>query len=514
MSNQKIGTKAQRKAIRMNATGNHHVIPAHIHIPSMNDHGVMRMFSPPTEEEHLVYSKPNAVVDIRFHTLVLNPTPQTICELCGEDVLLEPFMQYDKYAHTRVCHTCMTTHVSQCAKCGNDTTSVELAIMRDGTTHLICHECRLSYFSQCDVCGIVCYDAISTTVNGKTMCPHCVTEYKKKNYYCGRCDTWIATELKMVSPRNNHAICPSCFATEIREAANIGKPKKQIQPYVKTDGSVFFSTEGGTKRFYGVELEAQNGREPSEQEDTLLQELWNFKECVIKRDGSISRGFETVTFPLEINYHVKYFNWHKYCQILEQYGFKGHEDPDAGFHIHASKAAWGATPTTQKKKLPALVYLLDREDWRKEWKKFSRRANKYVMHCIHEGDFHGGDDPFSYCRFYDIRWNDCSIIEGYAKAIDINKSQRNKILNFWTYNSAGNHVQSPVTVEWRMNKSTLVPDTIFATLEMYDVLVNISAGKWTEEKLRAMRWEDLCRAIPGKYNHLAKYLKDQKIWRV
>jgi len=502
MSNQKLN-RNQRKAIRVHATVGTTIIPNHISIPKFP----FSMFGARLEEEHLVYPRNVRISKRPFFQLngLPNETTATICPLCGEDVLLEPFMANDARARMRVCHTCKTTRVSKCAKCGEETTQLELAMMRDGTTKAVCVECERNYFSYCKDCGMLCYDQTLVQINGKSRCPTCASAYKKKNYKCQNCGTWIPTEMKMQHPDSAGAyICPSCFAGVLQYNASLGKPKKVIFPYGKTDGSVFFSTEPGTERFYGVELEKQNGKYPEDQEDSLLQELWHFKECVLKRDASISYGYETVTFPLGLDYHIRHFNWKLYCEIHERYGFKAHEDPDAGMHIHVSRRAWGKTPATQKKRLPALVYLLDRQDWRKEWKKFSRRANKYVMEEIDNGDFSGGTDPFHYCRFYDVDWANRTLAEGYNEVVRVNRSYRNRILNF----------QSSPTVEWRMLKSTLVPNTIFANLEMYDVLVGISSGRWTESKLRAMRWEDLCRAIPGKYNHLVNYLKDQRLWRI
>ena len=63
--------------------------------------------------------------------------------------------------------------------------------------------------------------------------------------------------------------------------------------------------------FYGVELEIDRGGECNQTAEKLY-EIANRNDDRIycKHDGSLSDGFEMVSYPMTLDYHINNMNWH------------------------------------------------------------------------------------------------------------------------------------------------------------------------------------------------------------
>jgi hypothetical protein len=505
MSQRNLNRK-ERKAIRIAATIGATILPNHESIPKFP----FSMFGTRLEEEHLVYRRAHVLTPSMGFELVqalrTPEPPRMTCELCGEEVELHPYMQVDGRAHLRVCHTCKTTRVNKCDKCHSHTAVVTMVTMKDGKAGAVCQECLGSYYSPCDVCGKIVYDGLHNTVNGLSMCRDCVSEYKAKNHYCGRCGKWIPQEAKMTSDAGVE-VCPTCFAKEVNAKVNAGKPLKKCKGYSSTGGQVFFSTEAAKILFLGAEVEVTNGHYPDDYDRSnpeFAQALEAFQEMERKSDGSVSLGHEIATQAMEIRYHQNFFQWKKMMELHIQHGFDGHDSPHAGLHIHGSLAFFGERATAARNlKLGKLLFMLDRQDWRDNWKKFSRRDNKAVRAANIR-------DPWGYCQWYDIDWDNTTLVAGLEKAMSNNRQYRNRVLNFY------NHHSSPVkplkTVEWRGLKSHANYRVILAAIEMMDLLCRIAESKITEAAIRAMTWKQLCKKVPNSSPDLVWYLQSKHLW--
>jgi hypothetical protein len=282
---------------------------------------------------------------------------------------------------------------------------------------------------------------------------------------------------------------------------------KKCIGYTSTGGKVFFSTDPAKILFLGGEVELTNGHYPDDYDridPTFAEDLMGFQEAERKSDATVSHGHEWATQAMELGYHQQYFRWKECMALHVRHGFDGHDSPKAGFHVHASLAFFGQKATAARNlKIGKLLYMLDRQEWRPQWEKFSRRNNKAVRDA-------GITDPWGYCAFYNIDWSRYSFVDGFAKALDENKNYRNRVLNFY------NHHTSPVkllkTVEWRGLKSHTNHQVILAGFEMMDLLCRIAEGKTTESGIRAMTWKQLCRKVPNSSPNLVWYLQSKHLW--
>lgn len=90
-------------------------------------------------------------------------------------------------------------------------------------------------------------------------------------------------------------LCDSCYNssyTNCTECCYDSHRQESIHPYHYKPDPVFF---GEGSRFFGVELEVDEGGEEDDAAEELL--LITGDQMYIKHDGSLDEGFEMVTHP-------------------------------------------------------------------------------------------------------------------------------------------------------------------------------------------------------------------------
>jgi hypothetical protein len=484
--------------------------------------GFGTMFPPAIEEIHpLNHERP--ANPLGFVDVALNKVPyrveQAICPICGLEYpkVIGIFVETD---NTRVCPSCYREKMICCDTCGEVTIHLRMAHMRDGRRGLMCRRCIDAHYERCDGCNTWVHESTMDTVNNMRMCPSCDEKYRIENHKCRICGAWVPVTHTMMSPTGAR-VCIPCGI----KASSPALPELRIGGYHKTSGNVLLSTVGSQNRHYGIEWEGENGKLPSEQDATLWQALhaW-IKMAEPKEDGSVRRGMEWATKPMDLKFHREFFGWEGFFDIVERHGFKAHESLNAGLHISVSNLSF---KKSQTRGMAAFTFLWNNPVWRTEIQKFSRRRNKYIREAIASRTI--SDDPWGYCSFYPdnmfapryvptslpaSRRKDYSIVEGLKDCILHNKTDRNSNVNFWDYDYARSRkVRKPACIEVRIFKSTNIKETLIAAIELCDVFVDISTSKWTEATLRALTWEDVCRAVPSTHTALKHYLSAQKLWR-
>lgn len=161
---------------------------------------------------------------------------------------------------------------------------------------------------------------------------------------------------------------------------------------------VFCRTKVSEKRnrtpFMGFELEV-DAREYVDL-DTLTDDTDNimntdFDFIHYERDCSLNRGFENISQPASLEYHIsmreKYEKWFK---LLVDNGLRSHNTSTCGLHIHIDNEFLGSNYVEIDRAQAKLVFLFER--FSDELTKFSRRKSSQLHWC----------DTYSEC-FDDIR---------------------------------------------------------------------------------------------------------------
>lgn len=131
--------------------------------------------------------------------------------------------------------------------------------MEDEDT-ILCHDCFDDHYHRCDCC--------SRIIRDDRIC-------------------W----------RNDVPYCEPCFEDFDDE----------IEEYSYKPEPIFY---GKGKRYLGVELEVDNGGKVDSNAESI-KEVANYHEehVYIKSDGSLDDGFEIVSHPMTLDYHMNEMDW-------------------------------------------------------------------------------------------------------------------------------------------------------------------------------------------------------------
>jgi hypothetical protein len=238
---------------------------------------------------------------------------------------------------------------------------------------------------------------------------------------------------------------------------------------------VFFGGNAG----YGLELEIDDGDYKQEAAAAILEAAAD--HVYLKEDGSLSSaGFEIVTHPASLSYHVEHFPWNEICNVALSYGYRSHDTNTCGLHIHASRSLFGASETEQDLTIAKIMLLVDR--WYNDYiVKFARRNLANMRRWADKPDA-------------DIQPNDNE-----ASAVDKSKKTANhryKAIN----------LQNTYTVEFRFFKGTLKVNTILASIQWIDVIIKYCRQTQLKD-LFNVTWNDIF-ANTG-HSELTEYLKQR-----
>ena len=234
--------------------------------------------------------------------------------------------------------------------------------------------------------------------------------------------------------------------------------------------------------FYGVELEIDKGGEEESNAQILLDIAnTNGQKLYCKHDGSINDGFEIVSHPMSLDYHINNMNWLNVFEKAVQMDYRSHNTSTCGLHIHCSRSAFGKDYDEQERAIGRVVFFVERH-WN-ELVKFSRRTLENLNH---------------WAAKYATISNTTE--ETYQKAKD-KRMGRYVAVNLENYN----------TIEFRLFRGTLRYKTFIATLQLVDEIcywaINLS-----DKGMEELSWSDFVAKIPPKKSELIEYLKSKRLY--
>jgi len=252
----------------------------------------------------------------------------------------------------------------------------------------------------------------------------------------------------------------------------------RIHSYTYKPVPVFYGGNAG----YGIELEIDDG--DCRQDAAKDIQAAGGDHIYIKEDGSLSyAGMEIVTHPASLEYHVKHFPWADICDAALYHGYRSHDTDTCGLHIHASRALFGDGLITRDLNIAKCMLLIDAY-WENYVVPFSRRDYEKLDQWAKKPDagISSSDDGYT--------------------AIDKAKKTANK----GRYQAV--NLQNHQTVEFRFFRGTLRRNTIIASIQFLDTLINYA--KKTE--LRDIFKKSFLDIFGNTgYPELTEYLKLRKL---
>lgn len=387
----------------------------------------------------------------------------------------------------QVCRECLDDNYNVCCDCGELVPKDELAETTDGD--YVCGSCRNNGdWFYCEDCERWFKDGNGREVDGRYVCDSCIDhgdyhqcedcgDYHHEDnmhdvggphsyrwvcedcydnyHYCDRCGSWVGDD----DYNFDREMCCTC-AEEDDDENGVHEYHWGHGGWI---GGPFFCNDEPRILMpltYGVEIEMAGG-------DFDIDAMGDGDEMYhFEHDGSLDDdGVELITQPCSLAYHQNEFGWENILQKSTRRGFRSHDctSCSCGFHVHI-----GRRGLTQTDELKLDVWFNRYAEW---WKHIARRNSTW-----------GRMDPdkeMVYC----IR-------------------SRNGSNN---HNAPVNHGNMN-TVEIRVAKGTLNPETVLGTIEAYDAIIHYLRGVGCYElyNLRNKVWNGYVQFLSGRpkeYGH-------------
>ena len=351
----------------------------------------------------------------------------------------------------------------------------------------------------CAHCGEAFPVSQCTNVDGQALCPHCLEEtsvlcqacgtrllredaweaegdlycfscYEENFLHCERCGQIIPRGEACYFPGNEEPYCDDCY-DRIRQ-------RKVIANYYYKPIPFFF---GKGERFFGVELEVDEGGESDENAKEILAQAnpLGREHAYAKHDGSLDEGFEIVTHPMTLAYHCQEMPWQEVLDTAVALGYRSHQADTCGLHVHVNRTAFGPREADQDPVIARILYFVEKH-W-EELLKFSRRTPRQLER---------------WATRYGYREQPQDILEHAKKGY---YGGRYTCVN----------LRNRSTIEFRMFRGTLKYNTLIATLQLVnricDLALNLSDGE-----IQALSWTTFATAC--REPELIRYLKERRLY--
>ena len=353
-----------------------------------------------------------------------------VCTECGHELERGQLTAFD---NAMLCPSCLENLTVTCRCCGD-------RIWReDATDEDLCERCYENYYVHCENCGDVIHEDDA--------------------YYFDSDDD------------RYHPYCSHCYSQE----------ERPIHDYSYKPEPIFYGDDDAL--FMGVELEVDDGGECSENAETLLDIGNSHGEHIyIKHDGSLDEGFEIVTHPMTLRYHMQAMPWLEIMSKAIHMGYRSHKSCTCGLHIHVNRNSFGCSYLEQENAIARLVYFY--EKFWAEILRFSRRTQEQANHWASR---YGG------------------VLASCKKSLEDAKKS-----NIGRYSAV--NLTNSYTVEFRIFRGSLRYNTVIATLQFTHYLCKLAAKK-SDSDFHGMSWSEFVSGIPQtKYPELIDYLKVRRLY--
>ena len=256
----------------------------------------------------------------------------------------------------------MMTETFTCCHCGQAHPLESRVLVGDDA---LCERCANEETVICSRCGERIYRDDNAGDENTTLCQPC---YDRHYTSCERCGRIIhLDDAYYEDDDEDYPLCYECH-THARRNKMIEDYYYKPEPLFRGDGS----------RYFGVELEIDGAGE----DDTSAGQIMGIangnglENLYCKHDGSLDDGFEMVTHPMTLEYHMKEMPWAKILQEAIRLGYTSHQANTCGLHVHVNRDAFGDTEEAQDVVIARILYFFEK-NW-EELLKFSRRTPRQL----------------------------------------------------------------------------------------------------------------------------------------
>lgn len=352
--------------------------------------------------------------------------------------------------------------IKQCEFCGCELTE-EAARHFDGVD--MCKACFDKETTICNDCDTILWVENAEGNSDISLCENCYERYS----HCESCSRLIHNDDTYYDDDSDYPYCHDCFQKLQDES---------IKSYNYKPEPIFY---GSGNLFYGIELEVDEGGESHDNAETLL-DISNCSADVLyaKHDSSINDGFELVSHPMTLDYHINNMKWTDIFDEAIYMNYRSHQTSTCGLHIHVNRSAFGKTTEEQEDAISRIVHFVELH-WN-ELLKLSRRTEYNIN-----------------------RWASRYGISATAK--DTYKNAKDKRLGRYVAVNLENYS----TIEFRLFRGTLRYKTFIATLQLVDEICKLAIGL-SDKEIEEMPWNSFAVRISSDKPELIEYLKSKRLY--
>ena len=326
---------------------------------------------------------------------------------------------------------------------------------------IICEDCRRRECGCCENCDELIYNNEAITDDGHFVCRSC---YENEYYHCNCCGMLLHQD--DIYTYNDMDFCYDCYS----------RKNHTIHEYSYKPENLLFYGDG--ERYLGVELEVDEGGHDDDNALEILEEgNYTDEHIYIKNDGSLHNGFEIVTHPMTLSYHLNDFCWEDVLHKAVQLGYLSHQTATCGLHVHVNRTALGNNEISQDMAISRILYFVE-QNWN-ELLKFSRRTESAMN-----------------------RWAARFGYESTPKKL-LNKAK----CTYGRYHAV--NLCNRHTIEFRMFRGTLKLETLYATLQLVDRICDLAVNL-TDSEMQNISWSEFVSYIDEK--ELINYLKRRRLY--
>ena len=348
----------------------------------------------------------------------------------------------------------------------------------------------------CDHCGRTVPLSQRWSVGGHDLCECCVEE---DTVFCVHCGVRILREDN--AGTESAPLCQDCFDTHYTRCQRCGRLihrdncyypsidsdtphcydcyqalREGIHDYYFKPAPIFY---GDGPRYMGVELEIDCGGEDGDNANTVLAICNGLEErAYAKHDGSLDEGFEIVSHPMTLKYHMEEMPWKEMMQKAINLHYLSHQACTCGLHVHVSRKAFGDTEEAQDACIARILYFFEKH-W-EELLKFSRRTRGQLE---------------QWAARYGYKDQPREVLETAKKG------------NLGRYTCV--NLTNTDTIEFRMWRGTLKYNTLIATLQLVNRICDI-ALYLSDEEVKNLSWTSFVAGCTEP--ELVQYLKERRLY--
>jgi hypothetical protein len=352
-----------------------------------------------------------------------------LCYECGCEI--EEGNEYQDPYGRSICEDCFDETYMYCEYC-DDVIPRDDAIGINNGDFYVCESCADNHYYRCDDCGDYFSDRYIYMRN-MNLCERCSYDY----YVCDDCGDFVHSDDAHFI--DDGAYCDSCAPEHALSDLIKDAYYKPVPRFLG----------GCATGYYGIELEIDGGYDRRDCAREIVDLCGDRLYC--KYDGSLNNGFEIVTHPATLNYHINDMKWDKIINTALKYGFRSHDTTTCGLHVHASRTLFGEYEMIQDLNIAKCILLIE-NNFDSIILPFSRRTSDRMREWSRR--------PRACINDYD---NEITAIN---KAKRTEDDGRYQAVNLTNRN----------TVEFRFFRGTLNIETLFAALQFIDFIIEYSSN--------------------------------------